>query len=356
MKRAVAAGLALTVLLFMVTASASTAGSATDPLITRSYLEGAFAEALRSEIAGSLNTSTEGVSSRIDDIRLKYIGYNFAPGFTQIELAEGSMVTLSEGGSFILLSGSASLDVTNGEVINVSTGSEVASGSQLTQYQRYFCAENSTIRVTANSDVSARVDGYYLFGSYSASASSLPFRDTPEGAWFFAAISFVYKNGLFTGTSATTFAPNSQMTRAMFVTVLHRLDELSPSDASATFSDANNPSLYYYNAVAWANANDIVTGYADGTFRPDNNVTREQMATIMYRYASYKGRDLSTPGAVFDTFPDITQISGYAAHAMRWASSWEIIRGSSGKLLPQNTATRAEVAQIIYNYCQNIEG
>ena len=354
MKRAVAAGLVLAVFLFMATSSVSMMGSATDPLITRSYLEGAFAETLRSEIAGSLNVSTESYSGRIDDIYTKYIGYSFAPGFTQISLAEGGVVTLSEGGSFIVLSGSASLDVTGGEVINVSTGSVVASGSRLTQYQRYFCTENSMARVTANSALTAHVDGYYLLGSYTGSASSLPFSDVPESAWFFAAISYVYENGLFTGTSASSFAPNSQMTRAMFVTVLHRLDELPPSGAGATFSDANNPSLYYYSAVAWANANDIVTGYADGTFRPDSNVTREQMAAIMYRYASYKGHDLSTPGAVFDTFPDTSQISGYAAHAMRWAASWEIIRGSDGKLLPQNTATRAEVAQIIYNYCQNI--
>jgi hypothetical protein len=119
-------------------------------------------------------------------------------------------------------------------------------------------------------------------------------------------------------------------------------------------SDVNNPSLYYYGAVAWANANDIVTGYTDGTFQPDRYITREQMAAIMHRYALYKGRDPSTPGTVFDTFPDRTEVSGYAAHAMRWTVSWEIIKGSDGKLLPQNTATRAEVAQVIYNYCQNV--
>ena len=159
---------------------------------------------------------------------------------------------------------------------------------------------------------------------------------------------------MFTGTSATAFSPNMPMTRAMFVTVLYRMDGRPATGAGGGFSDVRNPSQYYYNAVIWASANDIVTGNTDGTFQPDIHVTREQMAAIMYRYATYKGRNLSTSGTLFDTFPDRNAISGYAAHAMRWTVSHEVIRGSGGKLLPQSTATRAEVAQIIYNYCEKI--
>jgi len=355
LKRTITAALVLIALLFMVTASAATVGSSADPLITRSYLDGAFASALKSEITVTLSDATDKAIGKLDDIYKKHVGYTFAPRFTKISLAQGDTVSLSTGSSFILLSGSASLNVTGGTVINVSTGGEAASGSRLAQYQRYFCTENTTARITASSATTGQVDGYYLVGGgVDAPAPHLPFADVPGGAWFFKAIDYVYENELFTGTSATTFSPNSPMTRAMFVTVLHRLDGRPSTASGEGFSDVSNPSQYYYGAVRWANANKIVTGYTDGTFHPDVHVTREQMAAIMYRYATYKGRDQSVTGTVFDTFPDRTQVSGYAAHAMRWSVTWEIIRGSDGKLLPQNTATRAEVAQIVYNYCQNV--
>jgi len=341
-------------LLFMVTASASTVGSTADPLITRSYLEGAYAASLKSEIAGTLGNATEKALGRLDEFHRNYIGYSFAPRFTQVSLTEGGTVLLSTGASFILLSGSASLTIVSGTVINISTGREVATGSQLTRYNRYFCAESTTARVTASSAAAGQVDGYYLVSGNGPSTSQPPFADVPQSAWFYAAVEFVYKNDMFTGTSATTFSPNTPMTRAMFVTVLHRMDGRPATGAGGEFSDVRNPSQYYYNAVKWASANDIVTGNTDGTFQPDMHVTREQMAAIMYRYASYKGRDLSTPGALFDTFPDRNAISGYASHAMRWTVSHEVIRGSGGRLLPQNTATRAEVAQIVYNYCEKI--
>ena len=144
------------------------------------------------------------------------------------------------------------------------------------------------------------------------------------------------------------------MTRGMFVTVLYRLDGQPAVGPGGAFSDVGNPSAFYFDPVTWASGNGIVSGFTDGTFRPSAAITREQMAAIMHRYATFKGRDMSMPGTVFDTFPDRGEVSEFAALAMRWAVSWEIIRGSGGNLLPRNTATRAEVAQIIFNYCENI--
>jgi len=116
-----------------------------------------------------------------------------------------------------------------------------------------------------------------------------------------------------------------------------------------------NPLMYYYGAVAWANLNGIVRGYADGSFGPDRSITREEMAAIMHRYATYKNRDMSASGAIFDAFPDKGNVSEFAVPAMQWAVSREVIRGSTGgMLLPKNTATRAEVAQIIFNYCDKV--
>jgi len=140
----------------------------------------------------------------------------------------------------------------------------------------------------------------------------------------------------------------------MFVTVLHRLDGTPAAGTERAFNDVANPELYYYEAVAWANENKIVEGYGDGTFLPDRAVTREEMATIMYRYAGYKNHDMSSSDALFNSFPDKGDVSGYAVDPLCWAVTWRIINGSNGRLLPRNTATRAEVAQIILNYCENL--
>jgi len=337
----------------MVTASAST-GSIINPLITLSYLNGAFKDALASDSAKMLGDAADNAMSRLDEIYRDYIGYRFAPRYMRVSLDPDDTVALSSGGSFILLSGAADLTLISGAVVNVSTGSEVQSGSPLTLYQRYFCTENTTAIIKASDATTGQVDGYYFVEGAGETAAQNPFSDVSESAWYYAAVDFVYKNGLFAGTSTDTFSPGLPMTRGMFVTVLYRLAGIPEAGQDGGFADVADPSLYYYNAVTWANANNIVTGYTDGTFQPDKAVTREEMAAIMYRYAAYKGGDMTTDSEVYDTYPDTDKVSSYAADALRWAVSQEIIRGSNGGLLPKNTATRAEVAQIIYNYCQTV--
>ena len=354
LKRTIAAGITLLMLLCMVTASANTAGSQTDPLITLSYLNGAYKDSLKSDAAASLNSAVAPSVEKLDEIYRKYAGYKFAPRFSPFTLEPGGTITLSTGSSVILLTGSASLTVSSGAVVNVSTGREEASGAALTQYQRYFCTENTMAVITASSAMTGQVDGYYLSDGDTPAPQTLPFRDVDTDAWFYTAVGFVYANGLFSGTAADTFSPGIPMTRAMFVTVLYRLAGQPEVSAGSTLSDVTDTSQYYYNAVAWANGNGIVAGYADGRFLPDNQVTREQMAAIMYRYAALQNRGLSADGTAFDEFPDKESVSEYAVGAMRWAVANGVISGSDGRLLPQNTATRAQVAQIIYNYCERI--
>ena len=364
LKRPIASALVLIMLLGMVTVSASNPGSATNPLISRSYLEGAFAQSMSDSIEAALGGAAAEAMNRLDDLYKSHAGYIFAPRFTRVNIASGDSITLASGGSFILLSGAATITVTRGTVINVSTGAEVSSGAQITLNQRFFCAENTTAVITASSAATGHVDGFYLpdgdpgVGPLPPPVSHLPFRDVFITDWFFDAVDFVYEGGLFRGTSATTFSPGAPMTRGMFVTVLHRLDGLpemgDDDDGGGTFSDVTNPQAFYYDAVAWASSNNIVAGFPGGTFRPYVSVTREQMAAIMHRYAEFKERDMTMPGELFDAFPDRGAVSDYAVRAMRWAVSWEVIRGSGGRLLPLNTATRAEVAQIILNYSENI--
>ena len=350
----------------MVTVSASPAGSANDPLVSQRHLEGAFADSLRADINAAFSSAAGSAMSRLNDLYLEAAGYSFAPRFTPLTIPAGSTVSLGPGASFILLSGSATLTVNAGTVINISNGTPVITGSSVNLNQRLFCTENTTAVITATAAATGQVDGFFYVDATIRPIPPQPptqpptggphqFTDVPPTAWFSSAVDFVFQNGLFAGTSQTTFSPNIPMTRGMFVTVLHRLDGLPETGSGAVFSDVRNPDAFFYEAVAWANINGIVTGFADGTFRPNDSVTREQMAAIMHRYAAHTNRSMAVHETALDAFPDRGNISAFALDSMQWAVSWQVIRGSvGGGLLPRNTATRAEVAQIILNYTTHV--
>ena len=165
---------------------------------------------------------------------------------------------------------------------------------------------------------------------------------------------YVYENGMMNGTSATQFSPDATTTRAMIVTMLHRLEN-EPAAQASSFTDVAAGS-YYADAVAWAAANGIVNGVSETSFAPDDSITREQMAAILYRYASYKGYDVTASGSL-NAYTDAAQVSSYAAAAMQWANGEGLITGVTGTTLdPQGSATRAQVATILMRFCENIAG
>ena len=183
-----------------------------------------------------------------------------------------------------------------------------------------------------------------------------PFVDVAEDAWYYDAVQYVNENGLMAGTSANTFAPDRTTTRGMIVTILYRL-EGSPDIENEIWGypfkdvDAN---AYYATAVYWARMNGIVAGYSDELFGPDDIITREQMATILYRYAQYKGYD-TTAKADLSRYTDAAQVSSYAEEAVRWANAEGLINGTSATMLsPKSDAIRAQVAAILTRFCQNI--
>ena len=183
---------------------------------------------------------------------------------------------------------------------------------------------------------------------------SLPpveFADVAKSAWYVGAVEYAVQNGLMNGVGNEQFAPEGSMTRAMLVTVLWRF-EGEPMEGTNRFRDVPN-GQWYTNAVAWAASNGVVNGVGDGKFAPEGKITREQMATILYRYAEKKGIDTSKRGDL-GGFPDANQVSGYAKDAVQWAVGEGIINGSDGKLLPQGSATRAQVATILMRYIENI--
>ena len=180
----------------------------------------------------------------------------------------------------------------------------------------------------------------------------LPFTDVRESDWFYEDVAFAYENGLFAGTSDTTFSPNASMTRAMLVTVLYRLEGQPAVNGRSGFSDVQYNG-YYEDAVTWAADNGIVNGTSTTMFSPNANVTREQMAAILYRYAQYKKYNTAASSGL-NGFTDHASVSGYAAASLEWAVAEKLVNGSAGKLMPTGNATRAQVAAILHRFVENV--
>lgn len=185
--------------------------------------------------------------------------------------------------------------------------------------------------------------------------SETKFNDVSANDWFASAVDYVTGKGMMNGTADNTFSPKANTTRGMVVTVLYRLEN-QPSTSVASFTDVAS-GAYYANAVAWANANGIVSGYGSGKFGPNDKVTREQLAAILYRYAQYKKYDVSVgEDTNILSYDDAQSISSYAIPAIQWACGAGVVTGKSGsKLDPKGNATRAEVAAMLMRFCENVK-
>lgn len=182
------------------------------------------------------------------------------------------------------------------------------------------------------------------------SNGALPFGDT-ENHWALDAISYVYKNALMQGVNISSFAPDEDMTRAMLVTVLYRLSKAEKISADNKFSDVALDE-WYTDAIIWAYENGIVYGVSENEFAPNDSITREQLAVIVYRYAEHMGYDVSTLGTL-DSFKDYTSASDWATDALKWATATKLINGVGDLMLaPSALATRAQVATILMRFCE----
>ena len=180
-----------------------------------------------------------------------------------------------------------------------------------------------------------------------------PFTDVDEGDWYYDAVQYVYEKGLMNGTAADEFAPNATTTRAMVVTILYRLEGEPSGGGETPFTDLK-AGQYYLDAVAWANANGIVNGTTATTFDPDGAITRQQMAAILYRYAAYKGYDVSV-SADLSSYPDAGAIQTYAQDPMAWANGSEPTLGFEDHTLqPVGNSTRAQVATLLMRFCEGV--
>ena len=227
-------------------------------------------------------------------------------------------------------------------ILTLSTDSENSNQDNSTGGAQHP-VHDDTQKETSSSDISNSTD----------TTDTNKFEDVYVSDWYFDAVQYVYENDMMAGTSDITFSPNQTTTRGMIVTILYRLEGEPTVTGTTAFTDVT-ADQYYANAVAWAVQNGIVAGSDATTFAPNNAITREQMAAILYRYAQFKGYDVSAK-ADLSTYIDAADVSAYATDAMAWASQTGLITGTSATTLsPAGQATRAQVATILMRFCENI--
>ena len=219
----------------------------------------------------------------------------------------------------------------------------------------WFTADN--IRVT---EISAADSGDKIFYAHWMAAGAIPgiidaigdsmrFDDVSKGDWFYKDVEYVYNEGIMDGVSKREFAPNETLTRAMIVKILYRIEGEPAGYRSSDFNDVES-GRWYTGAVAWAAEKEIVKGYGNGKFGPNDPVTREQLAAILYRYTQYKGWSTTAASGSLKGFADAASVSSYAVDAMNWAVDEGLLKGANNKLSPKSNATRAQVAAIIHRY------
>ena len=223
----------------------------------------------------------------------------------------------------------------NAKTLNYETSAQVASDG------------TASLRMTHASQYAIVIDD---------KSHELPFTDTTKGTWYQGAVEYVYRNGIMTGTSATTFQPNGTLSRAMAVQIFYNLEgqpDISDENLGYPYEDVN-ARAWYGDAVYWARLTGVATGYGDGTFQPGDSITRQEFAQMLYNYAKYKGYDLSAEGDL-SQFPDSGSVADWAEAAMSWANGNQLINGhDDGTLEPGGTTTRAQAASILMRFDQNV--
>ena len=273
--------------------------------------------------------------------------------------------------------GQATQDIKKGELYNIAftknTQPVQPNGTVTVRIPipDYFVTDACTVfRQEKNgtwTPLKARLEGNYItfetdhFSLYSVvnkdkgmtTYSKLPFSDVRIADWFYNDVKYVYEKGMMAGTAADVFAPNTTTTRAMIVTILYRLEGSPAVTGTSAFVDVP-AGQWYTDAVNWAAANQIVKGTSATTFAPNDSITREQMAAILYRYAQYKGYDV-TKKADLSGYSDNGQVSAYAKDALAWANAAKLINGvTNTTLAPQGNATRAQVSAILHRFCDGV--
>lgn len=367
MKKILSGALVLALLVCIGFAFAA-AGSSSDPLVSKDYVDNTFSDSVAASGRGIIDSSLSSVySNAIYALTVKALGstdYSYAEGYDNLALSAGKYVLSYTGGSFVVASGSADAYPGDGTIIDVTSGSSVSNGAAAVKGHRNFAGENTTAVYKITSSGAFLVNGYYVISDSADLPDPDPdfrpfdentFTDVKSSDWYYSAVGFVYSNYIFNGLPDGSFGVSGSITRADFVTALYRMAGSPSVSASSSFSDVRDSSIYYYAPVVWASENGIVLGNGDGTFAPGSYITREQMMAFMYRYAKFSGDDMSVayPDR-YDGFTDRSSVSSWAVDSVKWAIGNAIINGSDNKILPGGSAQRAQVAQVIFNFYEHM--
>ena len=229
-----------------------------------------------------------------------------------------------------------------------------------------FALESLTVLDSRNNEITLtdKGDGKYTFTmpasrvtvEASFTPAPLPFEDVAPGAWYESAVRYAYFHNIMEGMRETEFAPATALTRAMAVQILYNLEgqpDISGENLGYPYEDVD-AQAWYGNAVYWARITGVATGYGDGTFQPDDSITRQEFAQMLYNYAKYKGYDLTAAGDL-STFPDAGSIADWAEAAMSWANGNKLINGhDNGTIDAAGAGTRAQAASILMQFDQNV--
>lgn len=333
-------------------------GGAGDPLISLSYLidtvKNAIIGSAEAEVEEQVGEVYNNYIYRLEDASYFYSSeMSHTPQFTDITLEESGYVELGHFACFMPTEGKFVLRVTEGDVINISTGETVGDGTPMNLNHKYFAAENAVARAVAYSpNAVGFVDGYYRIGEATGFIDSDMFYDM-FGHWGAEYVYELYNIGIVDGVDDHRFSPNTKVTRGMLVTILGRVYGISPDHYTDTgFADVDI-NKWYGPYVAWAHEAGIVDGYDEDTFKPESYITREQMALIFMRFANHTGVVITETEA--EPFADEDKISSWALDAVLYAQRIGLINGKDGNLFdPKGTATRAEMCAVTSRFLTKV--
>lgn len=351
-------------LAFVLLTAGAYAAASGDSLISLSYLRETFfpkaVQAGEEAADKALQETYDQEKAELDALRGAQAGTGGGSGWYSDTLerriwTDGQTISAPTGSGFLLMEGSAVL-THDGAVVDVTAGTETASGAALTVGHRYLVGEGTAAVVTVRSGKAAiGVQGSYSQGA--GKAQFAPFFDVAQSDWFYAPVGYAYERGLFSGVDADHFSPGTAMDRAMLMSVLYRLAGSPASSGGPAFTDVAD-GAWYAQAVRWGAAQGITSGTGNGTFTPGGQITREQAVAMLYNYAAkYLGKDV-TAGADLSGYADLAKLSAWAQPAMAWAVDQGIVSGAANggvlTLDPQRGASRAEMATMLRAFCEKI--
>lgn len=329
-------------------------------LVSVSYLTGPFLSALtqsiRSGVSAGLQGAGNGALARLEQLGQEYLSrlsgeasaWVYSDTHRLQDAKRGDIVSLAPGSTVLWRDGAAEVGA---GLVDATAAVDVAGGTRLVSGHRYLNAsEDAPVALRVLSDAAQ----FLLEGRWQLEESDedvTPFTDLiQEDHWFYDGVYYVVERKLFLGMSATQFSPDTTMNRAMLATVLYRLAGSPQTAYAPQFSDVPG-GAWYSESVTWASQAGVVKGMDNGLFGVTNDVTREQIATMLYRYAKdWLGMDVSYTGEL-STFRDSAQISDWALMPMAWAVGAKLINGTdTNELLPRSGATRAQVAAILQRF------